>query len=128
MKSSILIWLSMIVGELHTLWEQSTATANWIINDKVVMPVQWNVKYAGEEIQGLCIALALFFYKNTKFNRTTAKAVVFYYIADTLFYFYNYKRDGYGWTYTFTLIAWLYFYNHGRFSTTTERQRITFKT
>jgi hypothetical protein len=104
----------MIVGELHTLWEQSNATANWIINDKVVMPIQWNVKYAGGEVQGLLIALALFFYKDTKFNRTTAKAVVFYYSLDLLFYFYNYKRDGYGWTYTLTLIVWLYFYNHGK--------------
>lgn len=113
MKSSIFIWLSFLAGELHTIWENSMAQANWIINQKVMMPIQWNIKYAGEEVQGILIALAILFYKDTKFNRTTAKAFVFYYILDLLFYFYNYKRDGYGWTYTLTLIAWILIYNYG---------------
>lgn len=127
-KASLFIWGGMIVGELHTLAEKSTWVGNWIINDKVVMDLQWNIKYAGEELQGVLIALALFFYTNTKFNRTTAKAVVFYYIIDLLFYFYNYKRDGYGWTYTLTLIIWIYFYNHGRRSTTAIRPGVIAKT
>jgi hypothetical protein len=116
-KSSLLIWLSLIIGELHTLFEQSSNTANWILNNKVVMTIQWNLKYAGDEVQGLLLALAILFFRRNKFNITTAKAFVFFYIIDTLFYFYNYKRDGYGWTYTLTLIAWILIYNHGNKST-----------
>ena len=127
-KASLFIWGSMIIGELHTLAEKSTWFGNWIINDNKPMSLQWNIKYAGEEIQGLFIAMAFFFYTDNKFNRTTAKSVVFYYIIDTLFYFYNYKLDGYGWTYTLTLIAWILIYNYGGRSTTTVRPGITFET
>lgn len=87
------------------------------------MPIQWNVKFAEQELQAILVALAFVYYRDTKFNRTTAKAIVFYYILDLLFYFYNYKTDGYGWTYTLTLIAWVLIYNYGR-NTTSNRQGV----
>lgn len=128
-KFSILIWISLLVGEAHTLLEYTTEKTNWILNDYVPMTIQWNMKYGAGEFQNIIVALAVVFYKDTKFNRTTAKAFVFYYILDLLFYFYNYKRDGYGWTYTLTLIAWILIYNHGnRRISTTDGQRTLIET
>lgn len=126
-KTTLFIWFSLIVGEAHTFFENSKASANWIFNNYVYIPIQWNVKYAGNEIQNVLIALAFLFYRDNKVNKATIKTFLFYYILDLLFYFYNYKRDGYGVVYTLLLIFWIYTYRYGRINST-NRQGVAIKT
>jgi TctA family transporter len=111
--TTLLVWLAMIIGEIHTLFENSKASVNWIITEKVVMPVQWNVKYAGEEVLMVLFILAFLMYRKNRVNDTTVKALVVFYIADFLFYFYNFKHadGGYGYIYVLLLVAWIRIYN-----------------
>lgn len=125
-KTTLLIWATLIVGEIHTLWENSTKTANWIISENVPMTMQWNFKMACDELNGVLIALAFYCYERNRINLTSIKVFVLYYIADFLMYFYNYKQKPlYGWVYLMILISWILIYNnHGRGSRTKNRQGI----
>lgn len=111
--TTLLLWASLLVGEVHTFWEDSTKSENWIIGEKVEMPIQWNLKYAGDEVIGILIALAIVFYNRNRINETAAKVFVVYHIADFMFYFYNFKREGYELVYFIILIFWILIYNHG---------------
>ena len=71
--TTLLLWASLLVGEVHTFWEDSTKSENWIIGEKVEMPIQWNLKYAGDEVIGILIALAIVFYNRNRINETAAK-------------------------------------------------------
>jgi high-affinity Fe2+/Pb2+ permease len=127
-STTLLIWASLIAGEIHTFFENLNVVQNWILFDNVPMDIQWNVKFVGNEIQGVLIALALLTYKKNRINDTTAKVYVGYLIADLFLYFCNYKRDGYEWMYLFILISWILIYNrNGKRIRTTDRQGITIK-
>lgn len=127
--TTILLWASLIVGEIHTFWEDSTASANWILIKDVTMPVQWNVKFVGDEISGILIALAILFYQRNRINATAAKVFVIFYVTDFLLFFYSYKQEGYEWVYLIIMISWILIYNrNGKRNRTTERQRIIIKT
>lgn len=121
--TTLIIWASLLIGELHTFWENSTRRENWILTKSVVMPMQWNVKYATDQAWFILMAFAIYLYLPNRINRTTALAYALFCIADTFMYFYNYKQEGYGWVYTFLLITWIIIYNHGS-RRTTNRQGI----
>lgn len=121
--TTLIIWASLIIGELHTLWENSKQTANWIISKRVEMPVQWNVKYATDEIWFVLMGFAIYLYLPNRINRATVKAYIAFCFLDMLMYFYNYKQQGYEAVYTFLLITWVLIYNYG----TTNRQGISYK-
>lgn len=128
-KTTILIWASLIVNEAHTFFENVTKEANWILTKKVPMLIQWNVKFVGEEVSGLLIALALLLYSKNKINDTTVKVFVLYWVMDLILYFYDYKgRDSYKWVYLVILISWILIYNHGsKRIRTTNRQRMDYE-
>lgn len=117
----------MLIGELHTFWENSTEKANWILTREVVMPIQWNVKYATDEVWFVLMAFALYLFRPNRINRTTALAYGVFCMADMFMYFYNYKQEGYGAVYTLLLITWIIIYNYDtrRGGSTAKRQRIT---
>ena len=73
--TTILIWLSFIVGEFHTLFEREKYYSNWIIADYVPMPIQWNVKYAMMELWNVLIFGAIVFWKDNRTNKASAKAM-----------------------------------------------------
>lgn len=119
--TTLIIWASLIIGELHTLWENSTKEANWIWTKNVQMPIQWNVKYAADEVWFILMAVAILLYVPNRINRTTVLAYLTFCILDLVMYFYNYKQEGYEAIYTYLLIAWILIYRHG--NSTTNRQR-----
>lgn len=123
--TTLLIWLSLLTGELHSLWENSTAKANWILTEKREMLIEWNVKYATDELWFILMAWAMLLYKPNRINRTTVAAYLYFCIVDMCMYFYNYKREGYAAIYTFLLIAWVIIYNRNGKHRTDNRQRIT---
>jgi hypothetical protein len=121
--TTLIIWFSLLVNELHTLWEGSAAKSNWIWKANVVMPDQWNVKYATDELWFILMALAILFYKPNRINKASVLAFLFFCVADMFMYFYNYKQAGYEAIYTFLLIAWITIYNYnGKRIRTTDRQ------
>lgn len=123
--TTMLIWLSLIMGEVHTLVEDVNSTSNWIISKYIPMTLQWNFKMMGDEIVGVLLALAMLFYEKNRINRTTVKVFFVFYVLDFAMYFYNYKqKPEYGWVYLIILIAWILIYNHGS-SRTKNRQGIT---
>jgi len=126
--TTLIIWGSLLLSELHTLWEESTASANWILTKNIVMPLQWNVKYVTDEVWFVLIGLSIYYYQPNRINTTTVKAYVGFCIFDLLMYFYNYKQEGYGWGYTLLLISWIIIYNRYGRNTTSKRQGITFET
>lgn len=123
--TTMLIWLSLIIGEVHTLVEDVNSTSNWIISKYIPMTLQWNFKMMGDEIVGVLLALAMLFYEKNRINRTTVKVFFVFYVLDFAMYFYNYKqKPEYGWVYLIILIAWILIYNHGS-SRTKNRSGIT---
>ncbi len=125
-RTTLLIWASLLVSELHSLWENCKVNQNWIFKERVVMSVQWNVKNVTDEIWFIMMALAILVYEKNRINRTTVLAYTAFCIIDMFMYFYNYKREGYGAVYTFLLIAWILIYNHGRSKRPANGQRITY--
>lgn len=111
--TTLIVWASLLVGELHTFWENGTAKVNWILTKEVVMPIQWNVKYAADELWFILMAFAIYLFKDNRINRTTALSYAVFCMADMFMYFYNYKQEGYGAMYTLLLITWIIIYNHG---------------
>lgn len=127
-KTTLIIWASLLISELHSFWENSTEKANWILKENVVMSVQWNIKNLTDEVWFIMMALAILVYEKNRINRTTVLAYTAFCCIDMIMYFYNYKQAGYEAIYTFLLIAWILIYNHGGRSTTTIRPGITFET
>lgn len=128
--TTILLWLTLIVGELHTLWENSSVNANWIISDYIPMTMQWNVKLLGDEVILVLLALAILMWKDNRINRTAVRVYLIYAILDFALYFYNYKQKGiYEWVYLMVIISWVLIYNHyGKRSRTTNGQGTIIKT
>lgn len=119
--TTLLLWLTLIIGELHTLWENSTREVNWIYSEYFPMSMQWNVKMAGDELIYVCIALAFLFWDDNRVNRTAIRVFLIYTVLDLLMYFYNYKqRGGYEWVYLAIIISWIIIYNNGRRSSRTQ--------
>jgi hypothetical protein len=128
--TTLLIWASLIVNEVHTFFENINKEASWILTKDVPMLIQWNVKFIGDEVSGLLIALALLLYKKNRINETTVKVFVAYWVIDLVLYFYDYKQpDSYKWVYLVILILWILIYNHAtKRSRATERQRAIIET
>jgi len=124
--TTLIIWASLLLSELHTFWENSTQTANWILTKRVEMVMQWNVKYATDEAWFVLMALALLVYEKNRINLATVKSYLVFTVCDVGMYFYNYKQEGYEWMYLILLITWIIFYN-GKRSRPKDRQGITFE-
>lgn len=120
--TSILLYASLLLGEVHTLFENaSTKPVNWILFREVPMSLQWNVKMVTDQLWFIFILVAMWFYRPNRINNTTVITFIGYAIIDFAMYFINYKTYEYGIVYTGLLIAWIIIYN-----LTYDRSRITF--
>lgn len=119
--TTILLWLSVIVSEVHTLFEKSSGVYNWIVAKYVPMQIQWNVKYAMMELWNVLIFGAIVFWKDNRTNKASAKAMLVVAFLDAALYFYNFKTKYYGWVYLALILSFIYFYRNG--NRTTNRQR-----
>lgn len=128
--TSILLWFSLLLSELHTFWENaSQKPVNWILKRSVPMSVQWNVKMLTDQIWYILIFVAMFYYKKNRINRTTVITFIFFSLFDTVMYVYNYKTYEYSIVYFLLLITWILIYvYHGKRSRTKERQGIIIET
>jgi len=108
--TTLIIWASLMVNELHSLWETSSKT---IVAGGVSMPVQWYVWFLCNSAWGIMMAAAMYFYAQNRINRTTILAYLLFCCADIVMFLYNYKQEGYESVYTILLISWILIYNHG---------------
>jgi len=109
--TAILLSFSLLVSEVHTFWEGGAIRMqNWILKVDRTMALQWNIKFVCMQAQGIIVALSLFYYHSNRVNKTAAAAFVFYNIADTILYFYNYKLYGYGYVYLLIVVFGIFYY------------------
>jgi hypothetical protein len=110
--TSILLYLSLLIGEVHTLFENTgNSLINWIWFRSVPMTLQYNVKYATNQLWYIFVFVAMLYYTPNRINKTTVRAFVFYSVIDTLFYFINYKTFEYSIVYFLVLWYWIIDYN-----------------
>lgn len=109
--TSLILWASLLISELHTLF--GSQLTNWILAKRVDMPLNWNIKYATDELWFVMMGFAILFYTPNRINRASVISYIVFCIIDLLMYFVNYKTEGYGAIYTALLITWIIVYNHG---------------
>lgn len=127
--TTLILWATLLLGELHTFWENSTKKENWILTRYVLMPIQWNVKLVTDEAVYIIIFAAMWFYRKNRVNDTTVLTFILFSIIDTGMYFYNYKTYGFGIVYVLFLVLWVVIYNtYGRRSNTKNGQGVITKT
>lgn len=108
--SSILLALTLPVGELHRFWINDTRIQNWIIAVPRPMLISWNMKYLEGEIIPIMYFAAWMLWQPNKVNRTTVAAMFCIACFDLLLYFYNYKVSGFGSVYFWFIGFWLIAY------------------
>lgn len=109
--STILLSLTLFIGEVHTFWERGPLRPqNWIWKVQREMPLQWNIKFAADQLCFIMLCAAFLLYSPNRVNRATAVTFFCFAIIDTLLYFYNYKTYGYGYIYLILTGIWLYAY------------------
>jgi len=122
--TTLLIWASLIIGELHTLFEKVEGKYNWIVADYKPMKLSWNFKYAADQIWFILIGFAVLFYTPNRINKTTVQAYIAFCFVDICMYFYNYKQQGYEAIYTLLMIFWIIIFNKNGSSRPTNGQGI----
>lgn len=120
--TSILLYVGLLIGEVHTLFENCSYKVNFVLIQDVSMPVQWAAKYITDELWFVIAFAALVVYRDNKINRTTCIVALIYSIADMVLFFVNYKQQYYESVYLILLISWILIYNYG--FRTTNRKRI----
>lgn len=97
--TGICLWLTAIIGELHSLFPDGPATYNWIWHAHVPMTLNWNVWFLGVNTQILLLFIAIRFWKPNKHNDITLRVFTYFAIVDYFLYFYNWKTVDYGYIY-----------------------------
>lgn len=115
--TSMLLWLTIPIGEIHTFWERSKADyQNWIVFRYVPMTLQQNFKFVFEELNFVLYFVAFFLYGKTpnKINKTTVKTFIWFCVIDMGMYFANWKTWGYGYVYVILPFIWvvMYYWNY----------------
>jgi hypothetical protein len=106
---TFLLCATFMISEIHTFWSGNNIVQNWIWYRPTPMLVQWNVKFAMDQLVWMVIALTIILYGKTrsqnKINHTSVIVFLLWCVFDTFSYFYNYKTFGYFATY-FWIIGW----------------------
>jgi len=90
------------------------------------MTLQWNFKYAADQLYYILMGFAILFYKPNRINKTSVMTYVLYCIADMVSYFINYKTSEafYKVEYLLLIIVWILIYKRNGSSRTTNGQGI----
>lgn len=111
--TTILLACTIVIGELHTVWErQPVRYENWIINRNVPMSVQQNVKNACDQLNFILYFVAFLSYAGhcNRVNKTTVKTFAVFMFADAALYFWNYKTYDYYIVYFWLIGIWALIY------------------
>ncbi len=110
--TTIILALTLPLGELHTYWINDTRVQNWIYAINRPMLISWNVKFVVSELSVIAYFAAWILWKSNIVNRTTIVAFFWLAIVDMILYFYNYKTgQNYGIIYFgFAIFFWVTVY------------------
>lgn len=108
--TTILLVLTLPIGEVHTFWAKDDTIQNWIWKWEMPMLVHWNLKFAEQQINIIIYFVAWLLWQPNRINKTTIWAFFWLAIFDTLMYFYNYKTGGFGKIYFWFVGFWLVAY------------------
>lgn len=96
----LLLASTFFIAELHNFWAGDPRMQNWIVAAYKPMTIQWNVKYASDQLNWILIIFAMFLYgfpfSRNRFNHEIVIIYLAWVIFDTVLYFYNFKTVGYG--------------------------------
>lgn len=105
--ATILLILTLPIGELHTFWHNDRTVENWIINRPTPMLIQWNVKYLCDEIIPIFYFLAWYSYRPNRVNKATVSAFLLLAVLDLELYVNNFKTGRFGNVYLWFLAFWI---------------------
>jgi hypothetical protein len=108
--TTIILFLSMSLCELHTFWPMGGHNERWILQYDMSTTLRWNVKYALNELWPLLVFIAWLLYIPNKINYTTVLACLMWVFLDLVMYFYNYKTAGYWKVYYWIVPIWFIAY------------------
>lgn len=112
--TTYLLAATILIGELHTFWERSSLqVSNWIIFRYVPMSLQWNIKFAADELNPILYFIAFLLYGKypNRVNKTTVKTFIWFCTIDAGLYFLNWKTFSYGYMYVALIIIWFVTYH-----------------
>lgn len=105
-----ILFISLLIGEVHTFWEHSKTVSNWILFRYVPLLNQYNVKYTTDQVLFIIyICLPLLWVRN-RVNITTVRTFILFNIYDTIMFFWNWKTYDYSAGYSLLIITWVLFY------------------
>lgn len=111
--TSIILALTLFIGEIHTFWEKAPPRKeNWILDSYQPMTIQWNVKMVAEEIIVVLyfIAMWLFWMYPNRVNKTSVKTFIVLALADLGLYFWNFKTINFHYVYFGLVAVWIILY------------------
>lgn len=94
--TSLLLSLTLILGELHVYWHSDGSIHNWIWKTYRPMTTDWNIKYAAEEFIVIIYFVAWLLYIPNNVNKRLIGSFLCLAIMDAVLYFYNYKTEEFG--------------------------------
>lgn len=107
-----LLLISIFIAEAHSyVGRCATVVQNWIYAVERPMEIQWNIKYASDQVNAIIYFVAMLLYLPNRINRTTVITFIILCIVDAAMYFHNFKTLYYGSVYLWTIILWLFLYN-----------------
>lgn len=109
--TSVTLWLTAMIGELHSMFPDGPDTYNWIMRNNVPMTLNWNVWFVGINTQILLLFIAIRYWRKNKHNVLTVRVFTYFAFVDYFLYFYNWKTVDYGYIYLWMIGAYfLMFY------------------
>lgn len=106
-STSLLLWLTVTIGELHCLFAQVPGQYNWVWRRPTPMSLQWNVWFVGKDLNFILLLLAIGLWQRNKHNIITLRVFTYFAVIDFFLYFYNHKTYEYGKIYLWMAAAWL---------------------
>lgn len=108
--TTIILVMTLPIGEVHSYFVNNTTVQNWIIAKEVPMLLHWNIKNVASQLSVIAYFVAWVLWRDNKVNKTTVKAFLWLAVMDTILYFYNYKTNGFGSVYFWFAGFWLLSY------------------
>jgi hypothetical protein len=111
--TTLILALTIFIGELHTFWERSSYEAvNWIWKRSTPMALQWNIKFVALQVNYVLWFIAAYYYGKypNRGNKTTVITFIWLAVLDMGMYFYNYKTQYFGSVYLWLVVIWLLTY------------------
>lgn len=107
--TSLILFATIPLGELHTFWHNDRTVQNWIIDRPTPMLIQWNVKYLIGEILPVCYFFAWILYKKNPVNDAVIKSFLLLACMDLMMYLWNYKTGaGFGSIYFWFIVFFMF--------------------